>query len=176
MSAAAAKPAADTRSNYCECWDVTKKALAGWTERWSGPPGPVGEEWGRSWHPTRLRAGVKRESHGRKTTRQVSPLATFSQHHAKLIRTHSSGRRPRHNSQARVRQITATSLVTPLPRQLLRQFTPFHPHSDVQSKNKWKRIIAINSSKFEFNAGPANRRSVTYSVNFLRISPWTRHP
>ena len=33
-----------------------------------------------------------------------------------------------------------------------------------------------DSSKVKFNAGPTNGRSVTYSVNFLPISPWTRHP
>ena len=115
-------------------------------------------------HPARLRAGHERESHGRKPAHQVSPLATFSQRHAKLMRTHSSGRRPCHNTQY------------PWPRQLLRQFTPFQPHSGIPSKNKWSRLTATNSPKIKFNAGPTHRRSVTYSVNFLPISPWTRHP
>jgi hypothetical protein len=45
-------------------------------------------------HPARLRTGHGRESHGRKPAHQVSPLATFSQRHAKLMRTHSSERTP----------------------------------------------------------------------------------
>lgn len=45
-------------------------------------------------HSARLRAANRRESHGRKPAHHVSPLATFSQHHAKLLRTHSTKERP----------------------------------------------------------------------------------
>ena len=123
VSVPAAAPLANASSTHCRALSLqARQDLAGLMARWPTQAGRVGVVVGgvrrgpaardardgrllRLWrppqpdHPVRLRSGKGCESHGRKPAHQVSPLATCSQRHAKLTRTHFSVRTPCHDTQ-----------------------------------------------------------------------------